>query len=53
MGISKTPKKDLQRAEELVNKAKAFDPNNSDAQNLPGFIYSVRGQQYERAIEEG
>jgi tetratricopeptide (TPR) repeat protein len=51
-GISKTPKKDLQKAEELVNKAKTFNPNNSDAQNLLGFIYAVRGQ-YERAIEEG
>ena len=50
--ISKTKKKDLQRAEELVYKAKALDPNNGDAQNLLGFIYVVRGQ-YERAIEEG
>jgi adenylate cyclase len=52
IGISKTPKKDLQKAEELVNKAKTFTPNNSDAQNLLGFIYVLRGQ-YERAIEEG
>ena len=52
IGISKTPKKDLQKAEELVGKAKTFDPNNADAQNLLGFIYAVRGQ-YERAIEEG
>jgi adenylate cyclase len=52
MGISKTPKKDLQKAEELVGKATTFDPNNADAQNLLGFIYAVRGQ-YERAIEEG
>ena len=52
MGISKTPKKDLLKAEELVKKAKTFDLNNSDAQNLLGFIYAVRGQ-YERAIEEG
>ena len=51
-GLSKTPEKDLQRAEELVNKAKALDPNNGDAQNLLGFIYVNRGQ-YERAIEEG
>jgi adenylate cyclase len=51
-GLSKKPKKDLQRAEELVDKAKVMDPNNADAQNLLGFIYVVRGQ-YERAIEEG
>ncbi len=51
-GISKMPKKDLQRAEELVYKAKALDPNNGDAQNLLGFIYVVGGQ-YERAIEAG
>jgi adenylate cyclase len=51
-GISKTPKENLQKAEDLVNQAQALDASNWDAQNLLGFIYSLRGQ-YDRAIQEG
>jgi Tfp pilus assembly protein PilF len=51
-GWSKSPKENLKRAEELVNKAKDLDTNNPDAQDLLGFIYVLRGQ-YDRAIQEG
>jgi TolB-like protein/Flp pilus assembly protein TadD len=51
-GFSKSPAEDLNKAEELVEKAQELDPKNPDAQNQLGFIYMLRGD-YDRAIEEG
>jgi adenylate cyclase len=51
-GLSKSPREDLKRAEELINKALALDASNFDAENELGFLYMLKGQ-YDKAIQQG
>jgi TolB-like protein/Tfp pilus assembly protein PilF len=52
MGWSKSPREDLKRAEELVNKCLAMNDSDPHAHNLLGFIYLGR-RQYDKAIKQG
>jgi len=52
VGWSKSPREDLKRAEEFVNKLLALNDSDPDAHNLLGCIYLYR-RQYDKAIQHG
>ena len=52
MGLSKSPREDLKRAEELVNKCLAMNDSDPHAHSLLGYIYLLR-RQYDKAIQQG
>jgi adenylate cyclase len=52
LGWSKSPREDLKRAEEIVNKCLALNDSDPHAYNLLGYIYLGR-RQYDKAIQQG
>jgi adenylate cyclase len=52
MDWSKSPREDLKRSEEIVNKCLALNDSDPHAYNLLGYIYLLR-RQYDKAIQQG
>jgi len=52
LGWSKSPREDLKRSEELVNKCLALNDSDPHAHSLLGYIYLLR-RQYDKAIQQG
>jgi adenylate cyclase len=52
LGLSGDPKGDLERADKLVSKALALDPDEAWAQDLKGWILLAQGRNEEEAVAD-